>query len=337
MVSTRTSAGATVKKTRKALGDPVEEIAVRKSPRTHKVVKSAVPVEKPKISVPASKNGPPSFSYRKGVATEADIIGSKQTGQLMGYINSLMNSDQERIFSSYKKEASVQMEKDAELILQLVEEAQDKDNVIEELQKELQAYREGGVKPEKNATATPLKSAKKPDLLYESASTGVYESPIKRKKNSKLNEPALINKDDISQELKTIGITLDMLELLTGLRIVDYDEDRTKFHFDVKQASTVSAEDGAAADVKVITIQYQLVISKKFESTAEVKYVPTFLNHLDASGPQPNADEGLRLTAAKLNKYLPDYFCDNLTFPYNTLSQFYIKMNKALNKIAKKK
>ena len=39
--------------------------------------------------------------------------------------------------------------------------------------------------------------------------------------------------------------------------------------------------------------------------------------------------------AKMLLDLLPDYFCDNLTFPYNTLSQFYTKMNRALNKGAK--
>ncbi len=33
-----------------------------------------------------------------------------------------------------------------------------------------------------------------------------------------------------------------------------------------------------------------------------------------------------------LTNILPEYFCDNPMFPYNTLAQFYAKMGRALNK-----
>lgn len=333
MANARNTPSIAVKKTRATRAEPLETAAIRRSPRSNKITKSVVKV--PEVRKVSAPNGAtPTLLSRKKTITEADILGSKQAGQLVGYINSLIGTDQDRVFSEYKRETAAQITRDAQLILQLVEDNQDKDNVIKELQKEMAALRKAESKAGRNPTSTPLKSSKKPDLLFDSASVSVYESPIKRKKDSKLNERALINEHDISQELKTIGITLDMLELLAGLRIVDYEEDRTKLHFDVKQVSTVGSEDGvAAANIKLITIHYRLVISKKFASTGEVKYVPKFLSHLE----ELEDDGELRSMATLLNKYLPDYFCDNLTFPYSTLSQFYIKMNKALNKIAKKK
>lgn len=128
----------------------------------------------------------------------------------------------------------------------------------------------------------------------------------------------MLQQEDLANELKTIGITLDMQELLTGVRITNYEDDRDKFYFDVKQTST-----NIDNDVDAVSVMYRLVIKKKFEQTAEVTYIPSFLR------------EAKNDDARRVSVHLPDYLKDNLIFPYNTLLQFYAKMSKALNKSAK--
>lgn len=142
----------------------------------------------------------------------------------------------------------------------------------------------------------------------------LYKLPIRSNSASTL----MISLDDLAQEMKTIGVTLDMLELLTGVRIVNYEEDKEKFHFDVKQSSTNSEDDSST-----ITVEYKLVIKKQFELSADVNYIPTFLKKVPSS------------VKNRLIENLPDYLQGSLVFPYNTLSQFYAKMNRALNKSTK--
>lgn len=246
--------------------------------------------------------------------TEKDILAAQNSNDLMKIIESLTNTNQDELFNRYKEKTEVQLQQNSLLINELQEELQNKQEIIDSLLQQ---------KPGDVALETPMKAKNKPQNMYV--------SPIRKKKTSNL-EPGVIHHDQLSKELETIGITLDMLELLTGVRIINYEEDESKFHFDVKQTST-------NGDNTELSIEYRLIIAKEFTSTAEINYVPTFLKDIndsysddidvddDSSDPKSNPKLLMQL--------LPDYFCDSLTFPYNTLSQFYTKMNRALNKGAK--
>lgn len=238
--------------------------------------------------------------------TEKEILESTQGKDLLKLINSLTNNEQDVLFNEYKQKTSLQFKQDSQLIKQLNAELIEKQKIIDQLLKEKSASKS-------SYTDTPIKSTKE----------RTYESPIRKKQ--KHNSSNIVPQDQLSKELENIGITLDMMELLTGLRIVDYREDETKFYFDIKQNSTNNNQ---------IYIEYRLIISKKFESTAEINYVPTFLEVEDQSFDDENEEVEQMIENARLLKdNLPEYLCDNLSFPYNTLSQFYNKINRALHKI----
>lgn len=257
------------------------------------------------------------LSSKSPSITEQDILSAQNNNDLMKIIHSLTNTKQDEIFAEYKNKTEIQLQENDRLINNLQEELNNQQKIIDKLMAE---------KSDNILLQTPMKA--------KSQSQKMYVSPIRRKKTSK-QEQEEINQDQLSKELETIGITLDMLELLTGLRIVHYEEDDSKFYFDVKQGST----NGNGSEV---TMGYRLIIAKEFTSTAEINYVPTFINSLSD---QDSDDDTNRLYEGSINErernsrmlldILPEYFCDNLTFPYNTLSQFYTKINRALNKGSK--
>lgn len=242
--------------------------------------------------------------------SEEDILTARNGNELIGIIHQLTSTKQDELFKTYKKEAEKKLEQYKSTIKDLEKELERKQEIINKsANTSSDAFLETPLKNKKNLT--------------------MYVSPIRKRKSSE-HDSSLISQDQLSKELETIGVTLDMLELLTGLRIVNFEEDKSKLHFDVKQTST-SGEDSE------ISVEYRLVIGKNFTSTAEINYIPSFLEALDeASDESMNmSDDGTRSNARILTKILPDYFCDSLTFPYNTLSQFYSKMNRALNKASK--
>ena len=289
---------ATKKKTKDEYGLP-QVLPSRKVPE---------PVEFPKLlSRVPSLNHPSSASATpapRGKITEQDIVLATSSNDLLGYINTLVGSDAEAHLREYKRTAELQIENDASLIRQLKTELQRKQDLIDTLTRQVLRLQDNGSASSRDAHATPQKR-----LAGE-----MYQLPIRTSSASTL----MISLEDLALELKTIGVTLDMLELLTGVRITNYEEDKDKFHFEVKQSST-NGED----DPSTITVEYKLVIKKLFEQSAEVNYIPTFLKEVPTS------------VKNRLRKNLPDYLQDSLVFPYNTLSQFYAKMNRALNKSAK--
>lgn len=238
--------------------------------------------------------------------TENDILSADDLQSLMKLINSLVTTQQDVIFEKYRQTSRVQMNHDSQVISSLREELRKKQTTIDTLQAQLLTDRVRDA--DTTANSIPSSTPKKP------GAPELYESPIRKKSSSSL----MIHQEDLANELKTIGLTLDMQELLTGVRITNYEEDRDKFYFDVKQTSTNIDNDSEA-----VSVVYGLVIKKKFEQTAEVTYVPSFLQG-------EKSDD-----ARKVSGHLPEYLKDNLIFPYNTLLQFYAKMSKALNKSAK--
>lgn len=228
---------------------------------------------------------------------KAEDILRAGNDDILKFINTLVNTSQHEAIEKYKQTCKLQMANDAKLISQLQAELETKQKSIDTLAFQLQRYQNFPATPQKRQTAE------------------LYQLPIR---NGSSSSSLMIHHDELAQELKTIGITLDMLELLTGVRIINYEEDREKFYFDVKQSSTNTDNDNEA-----ITVEYRLVIKKDFEESADVNYVPVFLSEADNESTE------------RLISHLPDYLRDNLIFPYNTLSQFYAKMNKALNKARK--
>lgn len=243
------------------------------------------------------------------VVTEADILAADTLDKVVAFVNLLVGS-QQQLFDRYKHTARLQMDADARLIAELRRELENKQTSIDALLALLQrAQTAPDTRAPSMASSTPQRGRAAPEM---------YELPIRGRNAS------LLSQHELAGELKTIGVTLDMLELLTGVRIISYEEDRAKFYFDVKQLSTTSDNDTDA-----VSVVYRLVIKRKFELTAEVTYVPSFLQTVELNGSE--ADDARAVAAC-----LPEYLKDNLIFPYNTLLQFYAKMSKALNRSAKR-
>lgn len=233
----------------------------------------------------APKAGPaaaaqPSTALPSLDALESAILNATTPAELVPIIRDLTSTLQDQIFDQYKAKVREQLAANA--------------RTIEELERQLAA----------RDAATPPPPA-------------LYKSPIRRRTQPLPLLQNLITQDQLSNELETIGTTLDMLELLTGLRITNYEEDALRLHFDIAQLATT---DPAAKDVAPgLSILYRLTILKDHRASAEINYVPTFMAERTRN-------------SERLREVLPEYFCDNLTFPYNTLSQFYNKINRALNK-----
>ncbi|KAI3407017.2 CSM1 [Candida oxycetoniae] len=148
-------------------------------------------------------------------------------------------------------------------------------------------------------------NAKLNEQLSES-SMAEYTSPIRKKK---------IKQDDFEKEREHICFTLDLLELLTGIKVTNFEESPTQYTFDIKQTSSN----------KEVFIEYSLILSKV--DSSQINYVPTFIED-DGYG----RDTEYKNNRKHLIKILPDYLCEYLSFPFNTLAQFYSKVNKAINK-----
>lgn len=97
-------------------------------------------------------------------------------------------------------------------------------------------------------------------------------------------------------------LILDMIEQIVGLRIHRAEETDNALSFDCSQ----SGKNGI--------LDYKLTIPK--EDSSEIIYTP-----------MNSAEE-----VPQLKTCLPDYFFDNLTFPLDTLQQFYHKIYRGLNK-----
>lgn len=238
--------------------------------------------------------------------TENDILAATTPQKLMNLINTLVNTQQDAIFDKYRLASRLQMSHDKEMITSLREEISRNQATIDALQAQLveSTSTEADLSAISVVSSTPRKQPTRE----------LYQSPIRQKSSS-----LMLQQEDLANELKTIGITLDMQELLTGVRITNYEDDRDRFYFDVKQTSTNIDNDADA-----VSVMYRLVIKKRFEQTAEVTYIPSFL--------QGDKSDDVR----RVSSNLPEYLKDNLIFPYNTLLQFYTKMSKALNKSAKR-
>lgn len=245
------------------------------------------------------------------VISENEIMSINSSKKIYSILKDLVHTKQDVLFQEYRlsaRERISQLENERNY---LQEQLSVKQNTIDTLASQIQDLRKGNSSSRGNDLTTPKKPSQQ-----------MYESPIRNTKNSS----AMISQADMAEELKTISFTFDMLELLTGVRVTNYEEDGEKFYFDIRQSDTGREVDGVA-----VSIDYRLVIKRKFEQTAEVTYIPVFLKNAKVK----TSDKEQQMKnehARQVKAHLPDYLCDNLKFPFNTLLQFYGKLAKALNK-----
>ncbi|KAK6461354.1 chromosome segregation protein Csm1/Pcs1-domain-containing protein [Scheffersomyces coipomensis] len=295
----------------------VQEVQNIKTSSTPKSTPKSTP-HKNKISLIASPSSVVKKKFTSSIISEEDVLESNRNHDLVEFINSLVNTKRDDLFTNYQAKAQSQIKNDHELIKQLNEEVSEKQSTIDKLLNEIEQLKLSENKPIPNPK------------LEQVVNDVEYLSPIRSRKHKIVD---MIDQQSIKKEFEDIGFTLDMLELLTGLRIVNFTEDDDKYYFDVKQTTSNSSD--------VVYISYRLIVSKTFESTAEIEYIPTFLEDLDSEEDEyaDDDDDNVRLGANEnaryLKKMLPDYLCENLSFPYNTLSQFYAKVNRALHKGSK--
>lgn len=219
--------------------------------------------------------------------TEKDIINAQSKQQLIGFINELTTSKSDQVFDEYKKKVSEQLSNNAILIEQLNTELGRKQTMIDNLIEEnlsLKRSFNGG--------------------LPSADSNQSFESPIRRKQQSNI-----INHNQLEKELEDIGTFLDLIELLTGIVLIDCFEQDSKYHFDIQQTSSN----------KTIEMNYRLIVDTSFKENIDIDYIPTFM-------------ESKNKNLVKLQSILPEYLCENLSFSLSTLGQFYSKVNKAINK-----
>lgn len=251
---------------------------------------------------------------RAPVITEEEILTLDSSSKLASILNNLIGTKQDELFNEYRvdsKERISSLEQElANLRSQLLKKQETIDTLALQIKEAQNSYR--SIHP--TTLVTPKKGALQ-----------MYESPIRTKETSS----AMICSADMEGELKTISFTFDILELLTGVRVTNYEEDTAKFYFDIRQTDT-----SRDADKDTVSIDYRLVIKRKFEQTAEVTYIPVFLKNLRTKA-TTDEQEQKNKQAREVEARLPDYLRDNLKFPFDTLLQFYSKLVKALNKCGK--
>ncbi|GEQ71570.1 hypothetical protein JCM33374_g5255 [Metschnikowia sp. JCM 33374] len=293
-----------------------------KSPRTKTQSKTRQVSAETEISKTSALVRALSVSQKSsGVSvTEADIIAAKSPSQVTKLINTLVSTDQDELFRQYKETSEEQQVKDSQSIAELTTKLDERQTTIDTLTAQISELQNSLDTAEEKLEAIGDTSTHA-QTPQRRRGKEMYQSPIRRKPSD-----AMVHRTKVDDEFKTIAFTFDMLELLTGVRIISYKVDDDKFLFDVKQTSTVTEQES-----DVVTIEYQLMIQRDFEEKAEVTYIPVFL---DALGKRArNAEqEAKNKDAERVKVHLPGYLQQSLNFPYNTLSQFYIKLSKALNK-----
>ncbi|CAH6718953.1 hypothetical protein CLIB1444_01S18184 [[Candida] jaroonii] len=221
---------------------------------------------------------------RRNRITETEILKSSNE-ELIDIINDLTNTHQDEIFQQYKTTNEQRVASLEQQIDDLKTQLQQKDDLIDSL-------RDNNVLPSSRPNST---------------SDNLYISPIR--KNKKVQDE-VIHEDEVQKEFTTIGIVIEMFELLTSIKITDCSEDDDKLYFDILQSSI-------SDKYEKLTIEYRIIIMKKL-TVSEVEYIPLFMTHENNE---------------KIIEILPDYLCDKLTFPHHSLSQFCSKITRALNRV----
>lgn len=256
--------------------------------------------------------------------SEADIYAAPTSAKLAELVNRLVSTEQETLFQQLHEKSAQQQAQDGTTIAEILQKLESRQVTIDTLTLHVQSLQQKLAEAEEKLRE--LEETSVGSNTPQKLRTGkqMYELPIRRKPSDRK-----VHSSDIDDELKTIAFTFDMLELLTGVRIISYQVDEDRFLFDVKQTNTVQE-----LELDVINIEYQLIIQRDFEQAAEVTYVPVFLELLERRA-RDAEQEAKNKDAARVQAHLPAYLQQSLTFPYNTLLQFYTKLSKALNKSIK--
>ena len=248
---------------------------------------------------------------KSSIITEHDIIQCNNNEDLIELINQLTNTEQDLIFNKYKTKQLEQLENDHYLIKQLQFELKQKELRIESLLQDIDELRAN----------------------QQQQLAGSYESPIRKRQR---NDQHIIKQDQFANELENIGFTLDMIELLTGIKVIHFEEDEFKLYFHIKQSSSSSTSSSTSSlPNEGVFINYQLILSKDTEgslNSSQINYIPSWLDYLNQEYYSDEYEFKLIENSKYLKTILPEYLCENLSFPFNTLSQFYNKVSKAINK-----
>lgn len=154
-------------------------------------------------------------------------------------------------------------------------------------------------------------------LLETKPDASVFQLPIKPK-------TLLVLRRDLELELEQIGVIFDMLEVITGLRIHNLADGALTMTFECSQMAL------EPQDEQPFTWDYRLVVQKGADG--DIVYEPEVDGEQLAALAQGDLDPADRVRVERMRRVLPDYFQDSLSFPYNTLPQFFSNLGKALTK-----
>ncbi|KAG7191954.1 uncharacterized protein KQ657_002560 [Scheffersomyces spartinae] len=252
---------------------------------------------------------------QEAIVTIEEIYRAQENDELMGLLSRLQGND--LAFTKYKNTMSQLLEQQEKMIHKLNEQVSKQEEKEKALVKEMNRLKYAT----QSTAGTPIKRKRGERIQQEDDEDDMDEdedevedgpnnpktfmSPIRQKTKTKISEP------DMVREMENIAITFDMLELLTGVKVNNFQDDDTKFYFEVKQASRDNEE---------IYIEYSLVLLKDLAHAGQIQYDPTFLEDSDVN------------RVNQLKQILPAKLCGPLTFHYDTIAQFYDKVSRALTK-----
>ncbi|KAG7845240.1 hypothetical protein KL941_003085 [Ogataea angusta] len=232
-------------------------------------------------------------------AAVSQLVQRKDLKTLTSIFNDLATSKTEKMFQDYKKLSERKHQASETLINNLTKENQ-------KLRSSLKSLQVG----KQNSKETELMKRQIETLKRENTRLSSEIESLSAKRGSNKSEI-----DNAVAELDLMGTKLEIAELLTGLTCQQYIEDSENMIFKMKQQG------------ETCYLIYQLLISKT--GAGEIVYIPILKHEESQSG---SDREEWTENLNKLEKVLPDYLLDNLTFPSNTLYNFYNKLGRSLNK-----
>ncbi|KAG7817794.1 hypothetical protein KL928_003693 [Ogataea angusta] len=232
-------------------------------------------------------------------AAVSQLVQRKDLKTLTSIFNDLATSKTEKMFQDYKKLSERKHQASETLINNLTKENQ-------KLRSSLKSLQVG----KQNSKETELMKRQIETLKRENTRLSSEIESLSAKRGSNKSEI-----DNAVAELDLMGTKLEIAELLTGLTCQEYIEDSENMIFKMKQQG------------ETCYLIYQLLISKT--GAGEIVYIPILKHEESQSG---SDREEWTENLNKLEKVLPDYLLDNLTFPSNTLYNFYNKLGRSLNK-----
>ncbi|OWB68454.1 hypothetical protein B5S33_g4456 [[Candida] boidinii] len=228
-------------------------------------------------------------------STINQLFQKKDLKNLTSILTELTNTKSERMLIEFKKTAEKRFNTSDKLISNLTKE-------ITYLKTQLSNQKRE--KSNESVEINKLKSENESLLeKIESLNSNNEVFKIEIEKNLNLNE-------NIIKEKNLNNTKFEIIELLTGLTCIEFHENQENLSFKLKQTGDSCI------------LYYQLLISKN--GSSDIVYIPDLDNTKDIEDSSKNKEN--------LKTYLPDYLLDNLTFPANTLNNFFSKLSRSLNK-----